>query len=94
MKINSLLIFRLVAIICTTSVFFSPCFGKTAQEWKSRTIYQLLTDRFARTDGGSQLCDDLSDYCGGSYKGIQDNLDYITDMGFDAIWISPIPKNY
>jgi alpha-amylase len=35
----------------------------------------------------------LHNYCGGTFKGIQDNLDYITGMGFDAIWISPIPHN-
>ena len=65
---------------------------KSPEEWKTRTIYQLLTDRFARTDGSSNYCGDLSKYCGGTYKGIIDNLDYITGMGFDAIWISPIPK--
>jgi hypothetical protein len=28
--------------------------GKTKEEWKSRSIYQILTDRFARTsDTGS-----------------------------------------
>jgi alpha-amylase len=33
------------------------------------------------------------DYCGGGYKGIKNNLDYIQGMGFDAIWISPIIDN-
>lgn len=33
-------------------------------------------------------------YCGGVWKGITNNLDYIEGMGFDAIWISPIPTNY
>lgn len=32
-------------------------------------------------------------YCGGTFKGIENNLDYITGMGFDAIWISPVPEN-
>jgi alpha-amylase len=30
-------------------------------------------------------------FCGGDFKGIQQNLNYIKGMGFDAIWISPIP---
>mmetsp|Transcript_22649 Transcript_22649/g.40779 ORF Transcript_22649/g.40779 Transcript_22649/m.40779 type:complete len:458 (+) Transcript_22649:168-1541(+) len=68
-------------------------FAKTAQEWKSRTIYQLLTDRFARPNGDTSPCADISNYCGGGFKGIQDHLDYITGMGFDAIWISPVPAN-
>jgi alpha-amylase len=44
--------------------------AKTTEEWKSRTIYQLLTDRFARTDGSTDKCNDLHNYCGGSFKGI------------------------
>ena len=29
-------------------------------------------------------------YLGGDFKGVVDNLDYIRDMGFSAIWITPI----
>jgi alpha-amylase len=61
--------------------------------WRERTIYQVITDRFARTDGASAACDNLHAYCGGTWKGLEDNLDYIGNMGFDAIWISPIPEN-
>lgn len=32
-------------------------------------------------------------YCGGTWKGIQNHMKYIKDMGFDAIWISPVWKN-
>ncbi|KAH7923770.1 glycoside hydrolase family 13 protein [Leucogyrophana mollusca] len=32
-------------------------------------------------------------YCGGSWQGIIDHLDYIQGMGFDAIWISPVFAN-
>ena len=63
------------------------------EAWKSRTIYELLTDRFARKDGDFKVGCDLSNYCGGTFKGIQQHLDYISGMGFDAIWISPILKN-
>lgn len=52
-----------------------------------------MTDRFARSDGSKEDCKDLSKYCGGTWKGITKNLDYIQGMGFDAIWISPIVKN-
>ena len=64
--------------------------GHTKDEWRSRTIYQVLTDRFAGPDSNS--CD-LSNYCGGSFKGLIDHLDYIVGMGFDAIWISPVVEN-
>jgi len=66
--------------------------GATKKEWASRTIYQVLTDRFATPTSSSPSCD-LSRYCGGMFKGIEKNLDYIQGMGFDAIWISPIVKN-
>ena len=61
-------------------------------DWRTRTIYQVLTDRFARADGDTNAeCDVVGGkYCGGSWKGITDNLDYIQGMNFDAIWISPV----
>ncbi len=66
--------------------------SKSKDEWKTRSIYQILTDRFARTsDTGSCT---LSQYCGGNYQGIINHLDYIQGMGFNAIWISPIVENY
>ncbi len=38
---------------------------------------QLLTDRFNNMNGGG--CS-LSNYCGGSFNGVVDKLDYITSM--------------
>ncbi len=66
--------------------------GDTAA-WKQRSVYQVLTDRFARSDGSTSACNNLSNYCGGTFKGMQDHLDYIAGMGFDAIWISPPVDN-
>lgn len=80
-------------IFCTILItVLSNISSKTKEEWKTRSIYQLLTDRFARTNGDTSGCD-LSQYCGGTFKGIANNLDYIQDMGFNAIWISPIVEN-
>ncbi|KFY10427.1 hypothetical protein V491_07652 [Pseudogymnoascus sp. VKM F-3775] len=64
-------------------------------EWRSQSIYQVVTDRFARTDGSTTAHCDLTkqDYCGGSWKGIVNKLDYIQDMGFTAVWISPVVEN-
>ena len=66
--------------------------GDTA-DWKKRSVYQVLTDRFARSDGSTSACNNLSGYCGGDYQGMIQNLDYVKGMGFDAIWISPIVDN-
>ena len=80
--IISILLFILLSTYVTS---------KSKEEWITRSIYQILTDRFARTsDTGS--CN-LSQYCGGNYQGIINHLDYIQGMGFNAIWISPIVEN-
>ena len=83
MRVITFLLFVLLTAYITS---------KTKDEWKTRSIYQILTDRFARTsDTGSCT---LSQYCGGNYQGIINHLDYIQGMGFNAIWISPIVQNY
>jgi alpha-amylase len=46
-------------------------------EWKKRAVYQVLTDRFAQDNDGSGACGNLSQYCGGTYKGMINHLDYI-----------------
>ena len=85
-------------IFCYTLLItlnFSFCNRRSKEEWKSRVIYQIVTDRFAKTDDDSLTDCDISKntYCGGTFKGIQQNLDYISGMGFNAIWISPPLKN-
>ena len=70
------------------------CAAKTKEEWRTRAIYQLLTDRFATSTGASAECDiEIKGYCGGDWRGLINNLDYIQDMGFDAIWMSPVVEN-
>ncbi|KAK0970451.1 hypothetical protein LTR54_017953 [Friedmanniomyces endolithicus] len=52
-----------------------------------------MTDRFARTDGSTTAACNLNDYCGGTWQGLINRLDYIQGMGFTAVWISPVVKN-
>lgn len=56
-------------------------------EWRSQSIYQVLTDRFARTDGSTTAACNTQDgvYCGGTWQGIINKLDYIQNMGFTAV---------
>lgn len=63
--------------------------------WRSRSIYQTMTDRFARTDGSTTAPCNTTEglYCGGTWRGTIDKLDYIQGMGFDAVMISPIVEN-
>ncbi|KAH7815468.1 alpha-amylase [Monocercomonoides exilis] len=57
----------------------------------------MIKNRFSLSNNQSVSCD-LHDYCGGTWEGIEKHLDYIKDLGANAIWISPIvanpPKNY
>jgi len=61
--------------------------GATKEQWRSRSIYQVLTDRFARTDGRTDAaCNTVEEYyCGGTWKGLISKLDYIKNMGFTAV---------
>lgn len=62
------------------------------EEWRGKTIYQVLTDRFARSDGSTTAHCGVIDgtYCNGTWKGLLNKLDYIQGMNFDAVWISPV----
>ena len=59
----------------------------TPAEWRTRIIYQVVTDRFARTDGSTTAPCDVEDfaYCGGTWQGLINKLDYIQGMGFTAV---------
>ena len=51
-----------------------------------------MIDRFSKSPGaeGSAACEGKEQWCGGTLKGVQSKLDYIRQMGFDAIWITPV----
>ena len=70
----------------------SGAFAATAEDWRKRSIYELVTDRFARTDGSTTAPCNTGDrvFCGGTWQGLTNHLDYIKNMGFTAVWISPI----
>jgi hypothetical protein len=57
----------------------------TPAQWRSQSIYQVITDRFARTDGSTSASCDLNRYCGGTWQGLINKLDYIQNMGFSAV---------
>lgn len=65
-----------------------------AAGWRNQSIYQIITDRFATDNGSAPACDPAEAvYCGGTWKGITNNLDYVQNIGATAIWISPVIKN-
>jgi alpha-amylase len=77
--------FPSLALACAVGVSaLSPA------DWRKQAVYQVLTDRFARTDGSTTAtCDtSLGEYCGGTWRGIINHLDYIQGMGFTAVGLS------
>lgn len=84
---------KLTACLGAAALFCGVTNAADTAEWKKRAVYQLLTDRFAKSSDDTTACSDLTDYCGGTFKGIENHLDYIKGMGFDAIWISPVIEN-
>lgn len=54
-------------------------------------IYQVFIDRFNPGKGRKWLqTTDLARPFGGTLRGVIEKLDYITDLGFNTIWLSPI----
>ncbi|KAF8872433.1 GH13 alpha-amylase precursor [Infundibulicybe gibba] len=84
-----------ISTLALGALLAAPCaLAATPDEWRSRTIYQVVTDRFATNNDTSATCDSAArKYCGGTWQGIIKHLDYIQGMGFDAVWISPIVAN-
>ena len=65
-------------------------------------IYLITPDRFANGDPGNDSLPALEDRLnrtdpygrhGGDLAGIEQALDYISDMGFTAIWLNPVLEN-
>jgi len=80
---------------------------KPSEEYKgfdsSDVIYLITPDRFANADATNDVFNELNektidrtnDYGrhGGDIKGITSHLDYISDLGFTAIWPMPLLTN-
>lgn len=63
---------------------------------EEESIYYIAVDRFNNADSANDLAVDLSNptsYHGGDIQGIISRLDYVKDMGFTSILLSPIFEN-
>lgn len=66
-------------------------------DWSKQSIYFIMTDRFSNGDpsndnygGFNSNNSDQRKWHGGDFQGIINKLDYIKNMGFTAIWITPV----
>lgn len=80
-------------LLLTGAVAFAAgAHAASADDWAKRSIYQVVTDRYARLNDSTTNCN-ITKYCGGTWSGLVNKLDYIQDMGFTAVQISPIQEN-
>ncbi len=69
---------------------------KEERKYQDEIIYFIMVDRFNNADSSNDFKVNVADqkaYNGGDFKGITDKLDYISDMGFTAIWLTPVFDN-
>lgn len=69
----------------------------------SDVLYLIMPDRFANGDTSNDvikgMIDDKVDRTdqygrhGGDFKGIENHLDYLSELGITAIWVNPIQEN-
>ncbi len=87
---------------------FEPGFTYTPSpaDWRDINIYQLFTDRFADS-GVDQLASykpgwktegknfpyNRNYHHGGDWKGLKNNIGYLTGMGIKAVWMSGVQMN-
>lgn len=74
------------------------------REWREEFVYFLMIDRFHDSNkrhtadfeerhSGYGEDTDLNKQCGGTLRGIINNLEYIRNLGCTALWLSPVFKN-
>lgn len=65
-------------------------------DWKNATVYFVLTDRFHNGDASNDNSygrrkdgmQEIATFHGGDLKGLTQKLDYLADLGVNAVWIS------
>ncbi len=73
---------------------------QAARSWRQRVIYLVMPDRFFNGDpsndaAGNAGCFDRSDawrFHGGDWAGLEQKLPYLSELGVDAVWITPAAK--
>ena len=72
-------------------------FGDPAQappDWIHDAVaYQVMVDRFARTDGPLPDLDSPTAIYGGTLDGVRAHLDHISSLGCNTLWLTPVHKS-
>ncbi|HRN58769.1 MAG TPA: alpha-amylase family glycosyl hydrolase [Chiayiivirga sp.] len=90
-----------------TSAAVASYYG-TLEPFAREAVYFVMTDRFVNGDPANDQRDQGTfdiplvscsgvagniGYLGGDFRGLADHLDYIAEMGFTAVWITPVVDN-
>ncbi|MDH4421409.1 MULTISPECIES: alpha-amylase family glycosyl hydrolase [Bacillus] len=86
---------ELFICFCLAVILFVPIhtFAEEKREWRDEVIYSIMIDRFNNGEPKNDKQLDvvnLEGYQGGDIRGIIKRLDYIKDMGFTTVMLSPL----
>ncbi|EEK63308.1 MULTISPECIES: alpha-amylase family glycosyl hydrolase [Bacillus] len=95
MRVGKIRTRKLLICFCLAVVLFVPIhtFADEKREWKDEVIYSIMIDRFNNGEpkNDKQLeVGNLEGYQGGDIRGIIKRLDYIKEMGFTTVMLSPL----
>ncbi|NHC41366.1 alpha-amylase [Bacillus sp. MM2020_1] len=86
----------LILLLLNSSLPANAAVEKEDRLWQDESVYSIMVDRFNNGDRKNDMDVNAKDplaYNGGDIKGIIDKLDYIHEMGFTAIRLTPIFDN-
>jgi glycosidase len=95
-RTGSFLVLACSIAACVSPPALDGPLGDHVTDWRDEIIYQVMTDRFANGDTSNDRGVNLADpsaYHGGDWRGLQDRLGYLGELGVTALWISPVIKN-
>lgn len=95
MRVGKIHTRKLFICFCLAVVLFVPIhtFADEKREWRDEVIYSIMIDRFNNGEpkNDKQLeVGNLEGYQGGDIRGIIKRLDYIKEMGFTTVMLSPL----
>lgn len=91
-----------LTVDCSDSPVGGACGDVEAFDWRDTVMYFVMVDRFADGDGSADPVSGATDgdadgpsgqYEGGDLEGVIDQMDYLTDLGVTALWLSAPYEN-
>jgi alpha-amylase len=93
MRYGDVMVILIFIPTCILSVYNMVKVGESPKgKTDISSVYFVLVDRFMDSPSqcGKYPNQSGHTFCGGTLRTIIDNLDYIQDMGFDTLWITPV----